>query len=79
LTLIMQNKANFKKDRMSVSYYLKKDCENQPRLYRLGKQSQSFDPAQDGTKPILDERRQNTDDGSLSKGRASGAGNESKL
>jgi len=67
----MQNKANLLSYKINATFFATKDCENQPRLYRLGKQSQ--------TKPILDERRQNTDDGSLSKGRASGAGNESKL
>jgi len=36
----MQNKANFKKAGINVSYYLQKDCENEPRLCRLGKQSQ---------------------------------------
>jgi len=41
----MQNKANFKKAEMFVSYYLQKDCENEPGLCRLGKQTQ--------TKPIL--------------------------
>jgi len=64
LTLIMQNKAKFKKVQMNVSYYLKKDCENEPRLCRQGKQSQSFDfaqdrsfdPAQDETKPISNDR-----------------------
>jgi len=29
LTLIMQNKANFKKARINVSYYLQKDYENE--------------------------------------------------
>jgi len=37
----MQNKANFKKAGINVSYYLQKDCENEPRLCRLGKQSQT--------------------------------------
>jgi len=41
LTLIMQNKANFKKAEMFVSYYLQKDCENESRLRSPGKQSQS--------------------------------------
>jgi len=44
----LQNKANFRKARMNVNCYLQKDCENEPRLCRLGKQSQ--------TKPIF--RRQ---------------------
>jgi len=43
--IFMQNKANFKKARMNVSYYLQKDCENELRLCRQGKQSQ--------TKPIF--------------------------
>jgi len=37
----MQNKANFRKARMNVNYYLQKDCENEPRLYRQGKQTQT--------------------------------------
>lgn len=41
----MQNKANFKKAGMNVRYYLQKDCENEPGLCRLGKQSE--------TKPIF--------------------------
>jgi len=49
---------------MNVSYYLQKDYENEPRLCRQGKQSQSFDfaqdrsfdPAQDETKPISNDR-----------------------
>jgi len=41
LTCFMQNKANFKKARINVNYYLQKDCENEPRLCRLGKQSQT--------------------------------------
>jgi hypothetical protein len=28
----LQNKANFKKAGMNVSYYFQKDCENEPRL-----------------------------------------------
>jgi len=31
LTLIMQNKANFKKAEMFVSYYLQKDYKDEPR------------------------------------------------
>jgi len=46
-TIFLQNKANFKKAGMNVNYYLQKDCENEPHLCRLGKQSQ--------TKPISDE------------------------
>jgi len=54
LRLILQNKANFKKARISVNCYLQKDCENEPRPCRLGKQSQ--------TKPISDDRNQRTED-----------------
>jgi len=45
LTYFMQNKANFQKGRMSVNYYLQKEYDNEPRLCRQGKQSQ--------TKPIF--------------------------
>jgi len=41
----MQNKANFKKAKINVRYYLEKDYEDKPGLCRLGKQSQ--------TKPIF--------------------------
>jgi hypothetical protein len=47
----MQNKANFRKARINVNYYMQKDCENEPRLCRPEKQSQ--------TKPIF--RRQKTE------------------
>ena len=41
LTIIMQNKANFKKAKMNISYYLKKDFENKPCFFKLRKQSQT--------------------------------------
>jgi len=49
--IFMQNKANFKKARINVNYFLQKDCENEPHHCRQGKQSQ--------TKPISNRK---TDD-----------------
>jgi len=52
----MQNKANLLKDKINAIFFATKDYENES-LHRLpGKQTQSFDPAQDGTKPITDDR-----------------------
>jgi len=41
MTLIMQNKANFLKDKTNANLFAKKDYENKPRLRAPGKQTQS--------------------------------------
>jgi len=41
----MQNKANFKKVKINSTFFVIRNCENEPRLFRQGKQTQS--------KPIL--------------------------
>jgi len=43
----MQNKANFKKDRMNVNYCLQKDCENEQRR-RLWENKPNFQKTEDG-------------------------------
>jgi len=68
LTLIMQNKANFKKARMNVTCYLQKDYENEPHLCRSGKQSQ--------TKPISNRK---TEDGRQSLANRAGMVNSAKV
>jgi len=41
MTLIMQNKPNFRKSQMNLNFYSKKDYENQLCLPASGKQTQS--------------------------------------
>ncbi len=48
----MQNKANFIKEKINATFFATKDYENEPHLQTLGKQSQSFDLAQDRSNPI---------------------------
>jgi len=47
----MQNKANFKKDRMNVKYYLQKDCENESRR-RLWENKPNFQKTEDRSLPL---------------------------
>jgi len=51
---IMQNKPNFRKAKMNISYYITEDYENQPRLRTPPEQTQ-FIPAEGGSNPTCSE------------------------
>jgi len=58
----MQNKANFREARMNVSYYLQKDCENEPHR-RLCENKPKQTQFSDERKQMTDVRGQMTEDG----------------